>query len=142
MPRLSVILLSLDGGASLKRVVRQLSTDELAHELEIVVTVAEHAPVVLEPPDRFAGFRIVRAAVAEHIGRARAEAIRAASAPYIVFGEDHSFPETGWAQALLAELEAGAPAVGPRIKVANPATSISWCDAILCYGRYLQPSGE
>ena len=139
MPRLSVILLSLDGGASLKKVIRHLGTHRWAHHMEIVVAITEDAPLAVEPPQGFAGFRLVRAPVLEDFGKARAAAVRAASAPYVVLAEDHSFPLEGWAQALLAQLEAGAPAVGPHILVANPATSISWSDAILCYGDYLQP---
>jgi|SRR5579871_911029 len=139
MPRLSVILLSLDGGASLRKVVRHLSTHQWASQFEIVVAITEEAPLALDEPHGFAGFRVVRAPVGDNIGKGRAVAIRAASAPFVVLAEDHSFPVDGWAQALLAPLEAGAAAVGPQILVANPATSISWTDAILCYGDYLRP---
>lgn len=140
MPRLSVIFLSLDGGASLKKVLRHLSTHQWAGQIEIVVAITEEASIALDQSPAFAGFRVVRASVSEDIGKARAAAIRAASAPFVALGEDHSFPVEGWAQALLAPLEAGAPAVGPQILVANPASSVSWSDAILCYGDYLQPS--
>jgi len=139
MPSLSVILLSLDGGASLKKVVRHLNTHQWADQIEIVVAITEEAPLVLDQPQGFAGIRVVRVPVRDDFGKARAAAIRAASAPFVVLAEDHSFPIEGWAQALLAPLEAGAPAVGPQILVANPGTSISWSDAILCYGDYLQP---
>ena len=142
MPRLSVILLSLDGGVSVRKVVRHLSTHRQAGELEIVLAITEDATLELDPPQAFAGFRVVRAPVLEDMGKARATAIRAASAPFIALAEDHSFPVEGWAQALLVPLESGAPAVGPHIRVANPATSISWADAILCYGAYLRPSRQ
>ena len=141
-PRLSVILLSLDGGASLKKAVRHLSTHQWAGQIEIVVAITEEEPLVLDRPQDFSGFRVVRAPVRDDIGKARAIAIRAASAPFIALGGEHSFPVEGWAQALLAALEAGAPAAGPQMQVANPATSISWCDAILCYGDYLQPKRQ
>jgi Glycosyl transferase family 2 len=142
MPRLSVILLSLDGGRSLKKVVRHLSALQGADQIEIVVGITEEEPLVLDQPRGFAGFRVVRAPVLDDIGKARAVAIRAASAPFVALAEDHSFPLEGWVQALLAPLEAGAPAVGPQILVANPGTSISWSDAILCYGDYLRPMRE
>ena len=139
LPRLSVTFLSLDGGASLRKVVRHLSTHRDAGQIEIVVGITEDAPLALEPPQGFAGFRVMRAPVLEDFGRARAEAIRKTSAPFVVFGEDHSFPVEGWAPALLALLESGAAAVGPHIRVANPATSVSWTDGLLCYGAYLRP---
>lgn len=142
MPRLSVIFLSLDGGTSLKKVLRHLSTHRLADQLEIVVAINEESPLALDAPLEFSGFRVVRAPVSDDIGKARAAAIRAATAPFIVLGEDHSFPVEGWTEALLAQLEAGAVAAGPMILVANPATSTSWSDAILCYGDYLRPSHQ
>jgi hypothetical protein len=139
MPRLSVIFESLDGGASLRKAIRHLRTLEWAEQIEIVVAIGEDATLALDPAPGFAGFLVVRAPVSEDIGKARAAGVRAASAPFIVFGEDHSFPTEGWVQGLLEPMETGASAVGPQILVANPGTSISWSDAILCYGSFLQP---
>lgn len=47
------------------------------------------------------------------IGPAYAAGVRSAGAAVVAFGEDHSFPERGWAQALLEALGAGIAAVGP-----------------------------
>ncbi|MBZ5603604.1 MAG: hypothetical protein LAO79_14990, partial [Acidobacteriia bacterium] len=113
-PRLSVILLSLNGGVSVKKVIRRLSTLVCADQMEIVLGIGD-MPLAIEPPTCFAGFRVVHTAVSEDIGKARAAAIRAAAAPIVVLGEDHSFPTEGWAQALLAEFESGVAGVGPRI---------------------------
>lgn len=134
-----MILLSADGGASLKAVLRRLSTLGSAGELEIVAAIPPGQSLVIDPSPCFAGFRVVHAPLTEDIGKGRGAAIRAATAPFVVLGEDHSFPAEGWPQALLVALENGAAGAGPQMRVANPETSISWSEVILCYGAYLQP---
>ncbi|MFN2433451.1 MAG: hypothetical protein ABR599_11675 [Gemmatimonadota bacterium] len=63
---------------------------------------------------------------------------RAASAPVVAFGEDHSFPEPGWAEALLQAHRGPWAAVGPSIVNANPATAVSWATLLTSFGRWLE----
>src|SRR5205823_2114181 len=63
-----------------------------------------------------------------------------ASAPVVVFCEDHAFPEPGWAVALIDAHRGPYAAVGPVIVNANPRSLISDADCLIGYGPWLHPS--
>ena len=65
--------------------------------------------------------------------------MREASAPIVVFTEDHCFPEPEWAAALLARHAEPWAAVGPVLRNANPETTVSWADLLIAYGPWLAP---
>jgi hypothetical protein len=87
---------------------------------------------------------VLRADLAQGSGETRAAAVRAASAPVIVFAEDHCFPMDGWAEALLHAHDGSHVAVGPVVSNANPTNVLSWADLLMGYGPWLAPgrSGE
>jgi hypothetical protein len=69
-----------------------------------------------------------------------AAGVRAASAPFVVFTEDHCYPEPGWAEALLAAYDERTAAVGPVVAHANAGGSIAWADYLLGYGPWIDPT--
>jgi hypothetical protein len=66
--------------------------------------------------------------------------VRAASAPIVVFCEDHAFPDPTWAEALIVAHRRPYAAVGPVVRNANPSTVISGADCLIGYGPWLEIS--
>ena len=64
----------------------------------------------------------------------------AARAPIIAFAEDHSFPQEGWAAAIVDAHREPHAAVGPAVHNANPGTMVSWADLLMGYGPWLAPT--
>src|SRR4051812_36050413 len=70
---------------------------------------------------------------------ARAAGVRRASAPLIALAEDHSYPESRWAEVLIASHEKPWAAVGPAIGNGNPQHALSWANLAIEYGPWLDP---
>lgn len=138
--RLSVILLSLDGGWNLRKALRHLADDRMAAAMEVLLAVPSGQALRIPLPDRFGAFRVVESEDFSSLGRARAAAVRAASTPAVFFTEDHSFPGPDWTEPLLARVGEGFADAGPEVRNANPRTRVSWADAMICYGDYFEPT--
>jgi hypothetical protein len=63
----------------------------------------------------------------------RLAGIRKATAPVVVLSEDHSFPEPGWAQAIIDAFREDWCVVAPVFRNANPRTMLSWANLLLEY---------
>jgi hypothetical protein len=63
--------------------------------------------------------------------------VRAATAPLVVFTEDHCYPEPDWAELFVRRHASGNWAgVGPTVINANPAYTASWAQFLAEYGGY------
>lgn len=139
---LSVILVTPDSYQTVRMTVRHLLAQTVARQIELVLvtpTVADLHP----DPDELTGFGAVRFVELGRLGDsavARAEGIRQAQAPLVALAEDHSYPEPGWAEALIAAYAPGYAAVGPVIVNANPDSAVSWADYLLAYGPWADPA--
>jgi len=87
----------------------------------------------------FWGYQRVPAGAVTSIAHANTAGVRRASAPIVVLAEDHCFPESGWAEALIAAHQGPRAVVGPVMQNANPRTSISWCDFVINCGPWMNP---
>jgi hypothetical protein len=77
--------------------------------------------------------------VLSELHRARAAGVRAATAPLVVFGETHSFPEPGWAEALMAAHRRQPwAAVGPAMSCGNPESAMSWANFFIDFGEWIE----
>jgi hypothetical protein len=63
-----------------------------------------------------------------------AAGFRRARAPLIVCAEEHSFPEPGWAEALIAAHSGPWAAVGAELENANPGSATSWSHLFSDFG--------
>jgi hypothetical protein len=140
-PKMSVILAASLPFDTIRQTVTALKAQELAHELELVLVTpsAEHLGA---PPQDLRGFAQVSIVEANHIismPHARAQGVFAATAPVVVLGEDHSFPQAGWAEALIRAHEEPWGAVGPAILNGNPQHLVSWADFLMAYGPWCYP---
>lgn len=139
-PDLAVVLVTPDDGRSLGRILRHLRAQSAASRMEVLIAAEEPDRVVLggEAGTGFAALRLIRADVTTS-ACGRASAIRASSAPVVVFCEDHSFPMGDqWAARIIEAHRADYAAIGPLIANANPASATSWANLAVEYAPFLR----
>jgi len=145
-PALSVILITPDNYQSLSKTVSHLRAQSLRERMEIVIVTTQADSLHADEQElgAFQQFRVLEIGPITSVGPAYAAGVRGASAPVVVLGEDHSFPQPGWAEALLRAHEKPWAVVGPMVGNANPTTMMSWADFLLGYGPWLDqtPAGE
>lgn len=146
-PALSVILTSRRGWEPVARTVQYLGAQTIAGRIELLLVLLDGKPPEGEPPEavrRLAGHQFVPAAGARSVAMSNTAGARRARAPVVALGEDHAFPEPGWAEALIARHEEPWAVVGPVVRNANPDTLVSWADFVLAYGPFGtgHPGGE
>ena len=116
--------------------MQHLRAQTIAEQIELVI-VAPRADRVHIPPEDEASFHSVRIAEINEFGSlavARTAGVAVASAPVVAFNEDHSFPEPGWAAALLEAHRRGYAGVAPQMKNANPGSTLSGGVVVLHFG--------
>lgn len=148
--RLSVILITSDSYASIRKTVGYLQKQTIQSQIELVMVVPKQATLELVTDDlsAFASYQVVEVGAIQSIGRAYAVGIRAAIAPVVALAEDHCFPEPEWAEVLVSAHQLDDPdvtehtyaAVGPALRNANPSTAISWADMLIAYAQWMHPA--
>ncbi len=142
----SVIILTPDRFATIGKTLRHLGTQNVAPQIEIVIVAPSTRDLVLDESALrdFHSYLVVETGPMVSTARARAAGVRAASAPIVAFAEDHSYPEPGWAEALIKRHTEDWAAVGAAIANANPRTVTSWVNLLIEYSEWLHPcrSGE
>jgi hypothetical protein len=141
-PEMSVVIVAPDSYATIRKTVSFLRAQTVADRLELIIVAFSSAQLVLDDPglSDFCEVRVVEIGSVGSIAQAHAAGIREASAPVVVLSEDHSFPEPGWAAALIERHRQPWAAVGPVVRNANPDGLITWADFLLGYGTWLDPS--
>jgi hypothetical protein len=141
-----VVIVTSDCYGTIRKTMEYLRAQTAKDRLEVVIVAPSAEQLALVEPDLrdFLQFRVVEVGEISSIARAYAAGIRQASAPVVVLSEDHSFPEAGWAEALIERHKQPWAAVGPVVRNGNPDGLISWADFLLGYGAWLDPtpSGE
>lgn len=140
LPDLSVILVTPDSFETIRKTIRSLNAQTVRHRLEIVIVASSRRTLALieEEIQEFHSVRVIELGAVETLAAPRAMAIQAASAPLVALGEDHAFPEPGWAEALIEAHRGPWAAVGPAFVNGNPGL-MSWMSLVLDYGRWLEP---
>ena len=132
-PALAVILITPDRYETIRRTVETLRAQTARDRLELVIV--SPSDETLEPDDEqlgdFSWVHTVEIGELVSTAQARAVGVRAATAPVVAFAEDHSFPEPGWAEALIRAHADGWSAVGPDVRNASPESVVGWADALL-----------
>jgi hypothetical protein len=140
-PALSVVLITPDSFETIRRTVKCLARQTVRDRIELVIVAPEDARIDVDEAlvAPLAGVRVIRMASLTPTGPGRAAGIRGASAPIVAFGEEHCFPSTTWAEALLAAHAEEVAAVGPAMHNANPDSIVSWADFLIGYGPWAAP---
>jgi GT2 family glycosyltransferase len=141
-PELSVILVTPDRFETIRRTVSWLDAQTVRDRLELVIVAPSREVLELDADelDGFHGFRVVETGTVCSVAAGHAAGVREASAPVVVFAEDHSYPQPGWAEALIARHREPWAAVGPVVANANPRSAVSWADFLPGYGPWLDPT--
>ena len=134
------MLLPTDSFETVEKILACLRAQPRAGRLEIVFVTPSGAG--LEDGDTrvhgFAGVRVIEVPDVASLPRARARALRAASAPLVLFAETHAYPNAEYLDRLV-EAHAGPwPVVGPAIGNANPGSLMSWASLLMDYGRWVE----
>lgn len=138
-PALSVVLPTSDDFSTIRETVRALGRQACCDRMELVIVApTETVDIPADEVSMFAHTSVVYGGPVRTSNISRCIGVRAASAPYVVLAEDHSFPEPGWAEALLSAHAEGYAVVGPVIVNANPNSNISWANLVLEYGPWLE----
>jgi len=142
-PKLSVVLVT-DREETIRRVLDRLCLQTVRHEVELVLVAP--ASGALDPAnlEGFAAVKVVQCGLPIVLSKARAEGIRAASAPLVFIGETHSFPDARMVEELI-EAHAGPwTVVTPGFANRNPTGPLSWAGFITDYGAWSErlPAGE
>jgi len=139
---LSVILVTLDNFESIRTTVRCLAAQSIADRMELVIVCPKRDELGLDP-HAVAAFGAVQAledGASRSPAGAKAHGIRNARAAVVALAEDHSYPEAGWAEALVEAHRGDCAAVGPEIVNANPENMVSWSDFYIGYGPWASPA--
>ncbi len=139
-PAMSVILATPDRYETIRQTMRHLRVQTAREQLEIVIVGPSVDELALEESELvgFAGFQVIAAGVAP-LAEARARGIRAASAPVVVLCEDHSYPDPGWAAALIEAHRGPWAVVGPAVRNANPRSISSWAALFMGFCAWMEP---
>lgn len=138
---LSVVLVAAGGPSGIARTMRHLREQTARPRMEVIIVAGSAAAFDLDAlaGDAFAACRIVEVGPITHRGAAAARGILTATSPIVGMIEDHSYPEPGWAEALIRAHAAGWTAVGPVVGNANPESAASWVNYVLTYGIFSPP---
>jgi hypothetical protein len=141
-PELSVILVTPDSYETLRRTVAWLRAQTARDAIELLIVAPSRAGLGLDEAEleAFHGFQVVEVGRVRSVAAGNAAGVRAARAPVVVFGEDHSYPQPEWAEALIAAHREPWAAVGPVVANANPRSAVSWADFLPGYGPWLDPT--
>jgi hypothetical protein len=140
-PEMSVVIATPDRYETIRKTVQHLRAQTVNDRLELVIVTPSVGQLELDDRELkdFAQCRIVEVGPITSIARAYAAGIRQAAAPVVVLSEDHSFPDTSWAAALIERHRQPWAVVGPAVRNANPNGVISWVDFLLGYSPWLDP---
>jgi len=142
-PDLTAILVAPDGLTEVRKTLSAVHDQDIRDRIEVVLVSDDPSAlggVEALYPD-FWGVEVVAFEPIERMGPAKAAGVRRARADLVVQLEDHAYPRPGWARALVDAWKEGVwSAVAPVMGNANPASSTSWANLFVGYGRWVAPS--
>ena len=141
-PDLAVVLVTPDDYGTVRATIDHLRRQTVKERLEVIVVAPAGRDVAADPAAEaeFWRLRIVEVETLRSVGAGNAAGVRAAEAPLVAFGEDHSFPAPDWAEALIAAHRGPWAAVGPAVATADPAGLVGWADFLIGYGPWRAPA--
>jgi len=127
-PDLSVVFVTPVGFDAVRKAVSHVRAQSGHERIEVVLVAPERDRLgpLGAALDGFWGHRIVEVGPITTAGRAIAAGFRAATAPLIGYVEEHSYPQPGWADAVIEAHRGPWAAVGVSLGNANPDSLVSW----------------
>jgi len=139
MPRLSVLIPSVNGFGDLEGCLHALARERSEVDLEVLVIDRLGEGLRSQVRERFPWVRIIDVPTATTIPEMRAIGFDAATAPAIGVIEDHVLVRPGWARAMLGALEEGAAVVAGPIENAATDTLMDWASFLCEYSHCVPP---
>lgn len=141
--QLSAIVQAPEGFDAVRTTLRHLAAQSIARRMEVVLVAPSRDGLDVDPEllARFGSWKVVETGGVPSGAAGYAAGVRAATAPIVVFTEDHCFPAPGWAEALVGAYSHGCVAAGPVVANASDrGNTVAWADFMLGYGPWLDPS--
>ena len=140
-PALSAIVVIPDTYDTVRRTIRYLQAQTVVKRMELVFVLPSRQQVSLDESELacFHSWQVVEVGRIPSIARGFVAGIRKAHAPIIALTEDHSFPDSRWAELFIAAHRSHWAVVGPTMRNGNPDSIISWADFYQAYGEWTQP---
>jgi hypothetical protein len=141
VPAMSIVLVTPDRFQRILKTIHHLQRQTVRDRLEIIIVSPSKKELDLDPLELavFLNYDLAEAKVSESISAAKAVGIHKATAPVVVFGEDHSYPEPSWAEALIEAHRQPWAGIGPVLCNANPHSPFSWANFFIAYGPWIEP---
>jgi len=141
-PEMSVVVVTPDCYETVRKTVRHLRAQTVRDRLEIVIVAPSAHLLSLDDSELKEFFRycVVEVGEIKSTGRAIAAGVRQAGAPVVAYAEEHSYPDPGWARALIEAHRGAWAAVGAAIANANPDNLISWASLFSDFGPWVEPA--
>lgn len=140
-PRLSVLLTAGNRRERVANALASVLTQSLVDEIEIVVLECGDPGQPPVPGQDHPSVRTVAFPQGLGAGDIRAQAVRLARAPIIVFLEEHAAACPGWIEGMLRDFDTGDwTAVGPEMVNGNPGIGISDAMSLASYPQYEAPA--
>lgn len=140
-PELSVVILTRDRYEACRRTIGCLSEQTARERIELVLVAPSRSALAPDEDELadFGGYQVCEVGELRSTGAGLAAGTRVAGAPLVVYGEEHSYPEPGWAQALIDGHRGPYAAVGCAVGNANPGTLTSWAHLFGQFGPVADP---
>ena len=126
-PDLTVVVVTPARFDQLRRTVRHVREQSVAHRVELLIVAPTEDAVADHRDGELSGFwgvEIVPVGPIPNVDKASAHGVRAARAPVVALVEDHAFTQPGWADAIGAALTSKEAMIGALRKLdAMPAPS-------------------
>jgi glycosyltransferase involved in cell wall biosynthesis len=141
-PEISVVIVTPDDYETIRKTIRYLHAQTVRDRLELIIVAPSAETFEIEDSELkdFFQSRVVGVGKIMSIASANVAGLRQAGAPVVAFVEEHSYPDPGWAEALIKAHQQPWAAVGPVMRNANPGRLTSWADFLISYGRWLDPT--
>ncbi len=144
-PALSVVIATPNTSRfMLAPVVRSLSGQAGKEKLELVIVVSSTEAMGFDAGE-LVGFwdvKVLEVGPFDSWSKAMVIGIHAATADWVVMGEDHSYVGPGWAGAMIGAQGGPWAVIGPSIDNANPRSGMSKANLVLNYGLWLAGEGR
>ncbi|MCA1553977.1 MAG: glycosyltransferase [Chloroflexi bacterium] len=138
-PKLSVVIASINGAASLADCLASIAAQPLAEHAEVVVAESSADEAARRVCAQFANVRSFHFAERKTIPELRAIGLLNARGDVLAMTEDHCFADAHWIEHLLRAHESPHEVIGGVVENAATTRLIDWAVYFCEYGRYMQP---
>jgi len=123
-----------------KRVLLHLLQQHALGQVEVVLVTESRATFVADDAVliRFPYCAVIEVGPIHDVSAAIAHGMRSASAPLVVWGEDHAFPAADFAARIIDRAGESWTALGPAMFNANPTASLSWAMLLTSYTDWVE----